>query len=211
MPTIKDVAEMAGVSAATVSNYLNHTRPVSREASKRIQRAVDALNYTQNLNARNLKTRTNTDIGVILPSLNDSYYVQIFQGIKSFFQNTGLHIDLSFSENIPEAELNIVRSLLKKQICGLILIPCQPDNWKFYYDNLISKGTPLVLIDRNIHSLDTNFVSFDNRVLLRDMTETLFRHGYKNVCLISGPKMFDCESESIRGVQDAYQNFSMTP
>ncbi len=211
MATIKDVAEMAGVSAATVSNYLNRTRPVSREASRRIQKAVETLRYTQNVNARNLKTRTNTDIGVILPSLNDSYYVQIFQGIKSFFQNTGYHIDLSFSENIPEAELNIVRSLLRKQICGLILIPCQPDNWKFYYDNLISKGTPLVLIDRNIHSLDTNFVSFDNRVLLRDMTETLFRHGYKNVCLISGPRMYDCESESIRGVRDACHNFSLTP
>lgn len=211
MATIKDVAGMAGVSPATVSNYLNHTRPVSREASKKIQEAVDALKYTQNLNARNLKTRRNSDIGVILPSLNDSYYVQIFQGIKSFFQNTGYHIDLSFSENIPEAEINIVHGLLKKQICGLILIPCQPDNWKFYYDNLLSKDIPLVLIDRNIYSLDTNFVSFDNRVLLRDMTEALFRQGYHNVCLISGPKTYDCESESIRGVCDAYRNFSVAP
>ena len=104
-----------------------------------------------------------------------------------------------------------MRSLRKKQICGLLLIPCQPDNWKFYYDNLVSKGIPLVLIDRNIHSLDTNFVSFDNRVLLRDMITTLFRQGYKNICLISGPKMFDCESESIRGVRDAYRDLSLTP
>lgn len=211
MSTIKDVAEMAGVSPATVSNYLNHTRPVSKDASHRIQKAIDSLSYTQNMNARNLKTKVNTDIGVILPSLNDSYYVQIFQGIKSFFQNTGYHIDLSFSENIPEAEMKIVRSLLKKQICGLILIPCQPDKWKFYYDNVISKGIPLVLIDRNIYSLDTNFVSFDNRVLLRDMTETLLKQNYKNVCLISGPAIFDCESESVRGVRDAYAKLSFVP
>ena len=71
MATIKDVARLAGVSIATVSNYLNNTKQVSKESAQKIQDAVDELHYTLNQNARNLKSRQNTDIGVILPSLND--------------------------------------------------------------------------------------------------------------------------------------------
>ena len=83
MVTIVDVAQMAGVSIATVSNYLNHTKPVSKPVSERIQKAIDTLHYSQNLSAKNLKSNTYTDIGVILPNLNDSYYVQLFQGINN--------------------------------------------------------------------------------------------------------------------------------
>ena len=104
MATIKDVARLAGVSIATVSNYLNNTKQVSKESAQKIQNAVDELHYTLNQNARSLKSRQNTDIGVILPSLNDPYYVQLFQGIKSYFQPAEYYINLAFSENIPESE-----------------------------------------------------------------------------------------------------------
>lgn len=211
MSTIKDVATRAGVSIATVSNYLNHTKPVSKEISQKIQAVVDELQYSQNQNAKNLKTKVNTDIGIILPSLNDSYYVQLFQGIKSYFQNTDYYLNLAFSENIPEFENNIVRNLLKKQVCGLLLVSCQPENWKFYYDNFTSKNIPLVLIDRNIHSLDANFVSFNNRVLLRNMIDSLLNFGYRDIYLMSGPSSFGCESECIRGFYDSYKNHGLTP
>lgn len=211
MATIKDVAQMAGVSIATVSNYLNHTKPVSKEISKKIQYAVDKLHYAQNQNARNLKAQINTDIGIILPNLNDSYYVQLFQGIKSYFQNTDYYLNLAFSENIPEFERSIVRNLLKKQLCGLFLVSCQPDNWKFYYDNITSKNIPLVLIDRNIHSLDANFVSFNNRVLIRDMTDYLLSSGLKKIYLMTGPDNFDSENECIRGFCDSFSKYRISP
>ncbi len=52
MATLKDVANLAGVSIATVSNYLNNTKPVSKEISKKIQDAVNELHYSINLNAK---------------------------------------------------------------------------------------------------------------------------------------------------------------
>ena len=75
MVTIKDVAARAHVSIATVSNYLNQTKPVSRATAARIKEAVEALQYSQNQSAKSLKTNSYPDIGVVLPNLNDSYYV----------------------------------------------------------------------------------------------------------------------------------------
>ena len=54
MSTIKDVASRAGVSIATVSNYMNHTKPVSKAVSARIKAAIEELQYSQNLTAKNL-------------------------------------------------------------------------------------------------------------------------------------------------------------
>lgn len=204
MATIKDVAKLAGVSIATVSNYLNNTKPVSKAVSAKIKEAVEILQYSQNLPAKNLKSNSYTDIGVILPNFNDSYYVQLFQGIENFFQNTGYYINLSFSYDIPDFEQNIVNNFLKKQICGLILVSCQPDNWKYYYEHFTSAQKPIVLIDRNIHSLDANFVSFDNYSIVQYMTRNLIAHHYKNIFLMSGPMQYTCERNCMEGFQAAF-------
>ena len=82
MATIKDVARRAKVSMATVSNYINHTKPVSKELSEQIEEAIRELNYSENKIAKNLKTRMSSDVGIVFPNLNDAYYVQIYQGIK---------------------------------------------------------------------------------------------------------------------------------
>ena len=204
MSTIKHVAQMAGVSIGTVSNYLNHTKPVSKTTAEKIQSAIDHLQYYQNLSAKSLKSNLYNDVGVILPNFNDSYYVQLFQGIENSFQNTNYFVNLAFSYDIPDIEQNIVHNFLKRRICGLILVSCKPDNWKFYYDNFTSSERPLVLIDRDIHSLDCNFISFDNHSIVESMTCNLLHQGYKNLILMSGPQKFDCEANCINGFKDAY-------
>ncbi|MCI8996244.1 MAG: extracellular solute-binding protein [Lachnospiraceae bacterium] len=206
MATIKDVARMAGVSIATVSNYLNQTKPVSREAASKVQAAVEALQYSPNLSAKSLKSNAYTDIGIILPNFDDSYYVQIFQGIENAFQNTGYFTNLAFSYDIPDFEQAILHNFLKKQIQGLILISCQPNSWEFYHQYVTSKGHPLVLIDRDIRNLDANFVSFDTRSMIRHITGQLLDQGLRQLFLISGPQAFECESGCMRGFQDAFQS-----
>lgn len=204
MATIKDVAQRAGVSVATVSNYLNKTKPVSRQAGQRIDEAVAALNYTQNLAAKSLKSNAHPNIGVILPNLSDSYYVQIYQGIESAFRGTGHYLNLAFSYDLPELEAQIAEDMLRRQVGGLILVTCQPDQWKFYYENFLHQDRPLVLIDREITSLDTDLVSFDSHRVLRAVTESLLAAGCREPVLMAGPEKFTCESACIRGFREAF-------
>lgn len=211
MATIKDVARMAGVSTATVSNYLNHTKPVSPEVSLKIQQAVDELQYNLNLSAKSLKSNSYTDIGVILPNFDDSYYVQLFQGIENAFQNTGYYTNLAFSYDLPEQEQNIIRNFLKKQIRGLLLVSCQPDNWKFFYNHFTSDKRPLVLIDRDIHSLDANFISFDHYSFIKQSTDQLLSMQHRRICLITGPKTFTSEARSMKGFTDSLQEAGLEP
>lgn len=206
MKTIKDVAKRAGVSVATVSNYLNKTKPVSRQSSAKIARAIDELQYTQNLAAKSLKTNIYRSIGVILPNLTDSYYLQIFQGIETAINSAGMHLNLAFSYDIPEVEAALAQQMLQKQVSGLILVTCQPKQWKFYYENFIKNNRPLVLIDRRINSLDTNMISFDSSSAIAAITEELLGMGYRELTLMAGPTHLSCEQNCVQSFLRTFSN-----
>lgn len=209
MRTIKDVAKEAGVSIATVSNYINRTKPVKRATEQRIADAIEKLEYTPNLMAKSLKSSQYTDIGVILPSLNDSYYTQVFQGIELALQGSKHFINLAFSYDIPDIEKNIVHSFLKKNICGLILVTSLPNDWKYYYQRFASKDRPLVLLDRMIKDLDTTFVSFDNKRITARLIRPLLESGKTNVFLFAGSSSFYCEKECMDGYKDTYAEYGL--
>ncbi len=191
---------------ATVSNYLNKTKPVSRQASARIEKAISELQYTQNLAAKSLKTSIYRSIGVILPNLTDSYYLQIFQGIETAARNAGMQVSLAFSHDIPEVEDQVARQMLQQQVSGLILVTCQPGNWKFYYESFIKNSRPLVLIDRKISNLDADMICFDSSSVIETVTRELLQIGYRNLALMAGPNNFSCEKDCVGSFLRAYSN-----
>lgn len=199
MATIKDVALLADVSVATVSNYLNKTKPVSHKTATRIAKAIDQLQYTQNLAAKSLKMNLYSSVGVILPNLTDSYYLQILQGIETVVKNAGLYLDLAFSYDIPELEMQEARQMLQKQVSGLIVVTCLPGKSDFYSENFLKKNRTLVLIDRSIQDCLANFVGFDNGNTIRIITEELLKLGFSNPALMVGPKGFSCEQDCVDG------------
>lgn len=204
MATIRDVANLAGVSIASVSNYLNSTKPVSSQTSRKIKEAVEQLQYMQNTSAKNLRQKTYHEIGVVLPNFDDSYYVQIFKGIENAFISSNYFVNIAFSYDIPELEQHSVKALLSKQICGLIIISCQPDAWKYYYNNFTAKGRPIVMIDRLIKALDANFISLDYYSAIYQITKSLLARHRTDLYLFSGPTDYTCEADCIRGFTQAF-------
>ena len=102
MSTIKDVAKNAGVSIGTVSNYINGTRKVSSDTAKKIETAINALNFKPNTFAKNLKTNYSKEIGVILPNIYDPYYSFLLAGIERELTQKSFYINLALSNDIPE-------------------------------------------------------------------------------------------------------------
>lgn len=209
MATIRDVAQQAGVSVATVSNYLNATKPVSQAAAERIRSAIEALEYTPSAAAKNLRAQRNREVGVVLPNLDDPYYVQIFQGLEKAFSSSTYFMNVAFSDDQPELERAALEGFLSKQCSGLILLSCQPDAWKYYYDNFTSKSRPIVMIDRRIKSLDANFVTVDAAVCIRQLTAELLRRGNTSVFLFSGPEGYSCEDSCVDAFLSAHKQANL--
>ena len=209
MSTIKDVAAAAEVSIATVSNYINHTKPVSRKTAARIQEAIERLGYTANLSAQNLRGKRYTEIGVILPNLNDPYYVQLFQGIEHAFAGTPYFVNAAFSYDIPELERSIAENFLQKQVCGLVLVSCIPDHGAFYMERFSAQGKRIVMIDRRIKDLEADYISFDYTTLMHSLTTELLRSGRKRIVLMAGSDAFTSEADCMKGFCQAFYDEHM--
>ena len=201
MSTIKDVANHSGVSIGTVSNYLTGTKHVHPETAKKIKLAIDALDYKPNSYAKNLRTNSNREIGVVLPNTSEQYYAFLLTGIEAELKKAGYYLNLALSNDVPETEKMIIGNFMKKNISGLIVMSCQ-HNTEFY--DQITK-TPILFIDRKVTSSDANFVSFDQYNTMSFLMSQLTERGCERIALVAGPEQFSCEREYAQAYRDYYK------
>jgi LacI family transcriptional regulator len=150
MTTIREVAESAGVSYATVSHVINNTRLVSPETRERVLAAMDALNYRPNALARSLRQGKTNTIGLVLPDSANPFFAEISRGIEDEAFQKGYSVFLCNTELDTQRELFYVDVLSKKQVDGIIFVAAgdQADSLDF----LLYRRMPVVMIDRDLPS-----------------------------------------------------------
>lgn len=100
--TIKDVAERAGVSIATVSYVLTGTKKVKDSTRDKVNKAIQELNYAPNLLAKGLKDKKSNLIGFITPNLSSPYYMSVIKMCEEQLKSQGYHmlvLSLDLQEN----------------------------------------------------------------------------------------------------------------
>jgi LacI family transcriptional regulator len=121
--TLKDIAERAGVTSATVSMVINNKPNISEATRRKVLKIAKELNYYPNVIARGLATRKSNSIGVIVPNLASSFVVRILQGIKSTNRDVDYTVTLFDSVGQKENESQLFQRLAReRRIDGAILI-----------------------------------------------------------------------------------------
>ena len=176
---IKQVAERAGVSATTVSHVVNKTRYVSPEVEKRVNDAIKELNYTPNIMARGLRTNTVKTVAVIVQEASTPFFSRVVDEISDVLYKEGYSLLLCTARGKVNDELNVVRSMLQQQVCGIILAPQQMD---FDYRTLCpSKDFPLVFVDCKTKFVPCNAVTCDNYQVSYNAIKSLIQKGHTNI------------------------------
>lgn len=205
MATLKDVANEAGVSIATVSCCLSGTKNVKPETRQKILDAIDKLNYVPNASARSLRKNKSNNIGVVLTNIGDPYYTEVFKGISSSLSKKGYFTNVAFSNNIANAECEIIDEFVSHNVAGLIVVTSMPENTEFFKNHVLKYNIPIIFIDRKPENLDVGYISFDNESTSYYLTDILLKNGYRRIGLVTGPDNFSCEIDSIKGFSDAYE------
>ena len=194
MSTIRDVASEAGVSIATVSCTLSGKKNVSNKTRLKVISAIEKTGYIPNENARRLRLHTSRDIGILLTSIDDIYHSEIFKGITSIFQARNYSVNISFSNNQPNAEKEAINNFISRNYAGIILISCITDN--SYFKKLLALKIPIVFIERHPKNSDVNFVGITNNKTIEYLVEILLEAGYtKNIALFCGNPDISSESD----------------
>ena len=146
--TLKDVAERAQVSTATVSYVLNDKKSISEQTKARVYDAIRDLNYVPDLSARSLSSRDSKLIGIVIPQtepgsklmLQNDFYSEIVGSIEYHARQHGYHVIISATD-VNESYLTLAK---ERNLDGIIVIGMYPDD---FYRQMKKTQIPIVLID----------------------------------------------------------------
>ncbi len=215
MATIKDVAERAGVSSATVSNVLNGTKNVSEELRSRVYQAVEELHFHPDYMASCMKRKRTKTIGVIVTTLNRVFFSQMISGITSVASDNDYKLIFYSSDNDISKEMKYVDMLANSKVDGILLdtAACTKKHEEYirYLQNLHigSKKIPVISLEQNLVEYGIRSVHINNRLGGQIATEHLIRQGCRKIAFVSGPMLTPLIKDRYAGYQDMLTKYSI--
>lgn len=204
LPTLDDVARLAGVSTATVSRCLNQSALVREGTRRRVTEAVNELGYTPHFGGRALASNRSNTIGAIIPTMENAIFARGLQALQETLSESGVTLLVASSGYDPDRELAQVRALLGRGIDGIMLIgEARPEAT---YEVLRARGVPYVLAWNYRSDSPHTCVGFDNRASMRALTERVIACGHRDIAMIAGVTQWnDRAIDRVAGVRDAMQ------
>lgn len=182
--TIADVAKHAGVSKSTVSQYLNERYDyMGEKTKKRIEEAIEELNYSPNILARSLKQKSSTTIGVIVANILHVFSTQVIRSIEDFYNEKGFHVIVCNADDDPAKEKKYIEMLRAKQVDGIIAFPTGGN--VELYKGLIQDNYPVVFMDRIVPEISVNTVLLDNEKAALLAVDELVSKGHTRIGMVS--------------------------
>lgn len=200
MASIKDVAKEAGVAIATVSRVMNNRGYISKETRKKVEKAMDALDYHPNQIARALQKNQSFFIGIIVPDSNHPFFSDLIKYVEMSANEKNYKLLVCNSLDDPEKEANYISMLRQNQVDGIIMC-----SHTMNIESYKKVPFPIVSFDRFISS-NIPCVGSDNYRGGELATEHLIQLGCKRLLHISGPLDLDILSNRRR---DAFVITSM--
>jgi len=203
MATIREVAESAGVSYATVSHVINNTRVVTQETRERVLAAMSSLNYHPNALARSLRQGKTNTMGLVLPDSANPFFAEISRSIEDAAFKKGYSVFLCNTELDTQRELFYVDVLSKKQVDGIIFVAAgdQADSLDF----LLRQNMSVVMIDRDLANVQVDAVLTDHQLGGFLATQHLIKLGHERIACIAGPSSITPSAERIIGYRKALE------
>lgn len=193
--SVRDVAELAGVSIGTVSNVLNRPEKVSAETMRRVTAAIEELGFVRNDAARQLRAGSSRAIGLIVLDIRNPFFSDLSIGAEDRAREFGYSIILGNSDEKPDREAGYLDLFAEQRMRGILVSPFGDVETRL--GALRDRGIPSVLVDRTSSSGAFSSVSVDDVAGGRLAGQHLVQTGRRRIVFLGGPL-------SIRQVQDRF-------
>lgn len=196
MTTIKDVAKEAEVSVATVSRVLNQSGYVNEDTKKKVQKAIEKLNYKPNAVARSLFKKKSKTIGLIVPDIKNPFFPEIARAVEDVLNAHEYTLILCNSDEHGEKEQKYLEVLKQKYIDGVIIVTST-----LTLNDVKEMGIPVVALDRPIND-DIPSICVNHYEGAKQAVQYLKSSGCKKIAHIRGPKNITSSNERYQGYLD---------
>jgi DNA-binding LacI/PurR family transcriptional regulator len=197
MSTIRDVAERAGVSTTTVSHVLNGTRKVEPATAAKVESAIDELGYRPNALARSMRRGRTHTVGVVIPDIANPFFGDLARSLEDHMFEAGYSAIICNSDGDSKKEARYLEVLLSKQVDGLLLVAAsQPSEVLL---DLVERGTPTIVVDRELGDLSVSQVMVANRQGGYLAGQHLLELGHRDIGVIAGPGRLGTSARRLEG------------
>ncbi|MDF2760420.1 MAG: transcriptional regulator, LacI family [Thermomicrobiales bacterium] len=201
MATIRKVADLAGVSTATVSHVINDTRAVSAPLTARVLNAMEQLDYQPDIIARSLRRRETLTLGLIVPSIEIPFFARVAAGVEAAANDVGYSVILCNTGWSLSREVHYLNNLLARRVDGLLCISLAMS--AEHIAPVLRRRTPVVVFERTMPGVEVDAVEIDNVQGAFDATAHLLDLGHRRIGCITGLPNSSLNEERILGYRRA--------
>lgn len=208
-PTIRDVADAAGVSKATVSAVMNNSGAIAPATRVRVMETVEKLNYRPARLILPGASRSGRSLGLLIREINNPYHAEVAAGARKEAESAGYGLLVTSSAADYETEVKVVRLLRDKDLEGLIITPVLHESADLsYLFELQQRNYPFVLL-AGIWGVRASLVDVDNADASRRAVAYLIENGHSRIVHFAGPSFSMHSQERIEGVRRAFSESSL--
>ncbi len=189
------MARRAGVAVGTVSHYLNESARVAEGTARRVQAAIDDLDYRIDLSARSLRSRRTQSVGLVLPNISNPFYAEVARSIEHALWEKGFQTLLCDSSQDPERERMHLEALESRRVDGILMI--RTAGWRLPRARLERPRVPIVFIDRGVKGMHS--VTTDNRLGGELAARHLAEMGHRSIFILAGENAVGNVRERLAG------------
>jgi LacI family transcriptional regulator len=183
---MREVADQAGVSVATVSNALNRPEKVAEETRVRIQQVIDDSGFIRNGAAAQLRGMRSPSVALVVLDIDNPFFAQVSRGAEEAANESNHLVILCNSGGERDRESRQLRVLEEQRVAGILMAPAGHNSSRLYYE-IRRRGTPIVLLDQRPERGDQCCVAVDDIEGGRLAGRHLVELGHRRIALINGP------------------------
>jgi DNA-binding LacI/PurR family transcriptional regulator len=199
--SIKEVARQAGVSVGTVSNVLNRPDMVAPARRQRVLDVIDKLGFVRNESARQLRAGRSRTIGLVVIDVANPFFTDVARGVESITDESNSMLMLCNSGEDRVREARHLEMLEQLRVLGILITPV--DSNDPLIDEIASRGTPVVLVDRRSKGRTRCSVGVNDVLGGQVAVEHLLAQGHRRIAFVGGPFSLRQVSERHQGARGA--------
>ncbi len=209
MPTIQDVARLAGVAPITVSRVINNSGYFSEEARQKVKAAILELGYVPNTLARSLRSKRTNTLALILTDITNPFWTTVARGVEDAASNAGFSVIFCNTDESESEQEHYLDVLMQKRVDGILLVPVTGDPLAVL--TIRRQDIPVVVLDRHLDTVEVDSVRGDSVGGACQLTRLLTRQGHRRIAILTGPRSVSTAQERVVGYRQALAEAGILP
>lgn len=201
--TLKDIAEGLGVSISTVSRALSDNYQISDKTKRIVKERAETMKYKPNPFAVTLKNSRNYSLGVVVSSVNNTFFSQVIDGIESVAYRNGYHVIITQSHESAVREAENIRHLMENRVDGILISLAAGTTNHCHINEYQSTGSPIVFFDRVLEECRAHKIISNNIKGAYEGVEYLIKSGCKKIMFLGSVEYLSIVQQRKLGCQQA--------